>query len=99
MELRVKKARIGIDVSACAFVVGSGVNYGGLAAGYSSNTEALSLAAVIIGSALAVGGLAGMIASGVLLHRRKRELRELQQAHYGPPRRVQWELARSRLVF
>jgi hypothetical protein len=26
-------------------------------------------------------------------------LRSLQEAHYGTPRRVQWDLARSRIVF
>jgi hypothetical protein len=46
-----------------------------------------------------VGGGLGMIASGGLLGARKRKLRELRQAHYGTPRRAQWDLARSRLVF
>jgi hypothetical protein len=45
-----------------------------------------------------VGGAAGMIATGILLGVRKRKLR-LQEADYGTPRRVQWDLARSRLVF
>jgi hypothetical protein len=40
-----------------------------------------------------------MIVSGILLGKRKRKLRELQEAHYGTPRRVQWDLAQSRLVF
>ena len=51
------------------------------------------------GTALLVGGFAGMVASGVLLRRRKRERDSLRQAHYATPRRVQWDLARSRLVF
>jgi hypothetical protein len=45
------------------------------------------------------GGAVGMIISGALLGVRKRKLRRLQEAHYGAPRRVQWDLARSRLVF
>jgi hypothetical protein len=40
-----------------------------------------------------------MIISGALLGVRKRKLRRLQEAHYGAPRRVQWDLAQSRLVF
>jgi hypothetical protein len=48
---------------------------------------------------LAVGGAAGMIISGAVLGVRKGKLRRLQHAHHGTPRRVQWDLARSRLVF
>jgi hypothetical protein len=44
-------------------------------------------------------GAAAMITSGTVYGVRKRQLRELQQAHYERPRRVQWDLARSRLVF
>jgi hypothetical protein len=40
-----------------------------------------------------------MIASGGLLGARKRKQRKLKQLHHGNPRRVQWDLARSRLVF
>jgi hypothetical protein len=40
-----------------------------------------------------------MIATGALLGVRKRKRRRLEEAHYGTPRRVQWDLARSRLVF
>jgi hypothetical protein len=47
---------------------------------------------------MSAGG-AGMIASGIVLGVRKRKLRELQQADYGTPRRVQWDLSQSRLVF
>jgi len=45
-----------------------------------------------------VGGV-GMIASAVILGRGRTELSELQEAHYGRPRRVQWDLAQSRVVF
>jgi hypothetical protein len=51
------------------------------------------------GFALASGGIVGMMTTGGMLARRKRKQRELQEAHYGTPRRVQWDLARSRLVF
>ena len=53
----------------------------------------------VTGGVLMVGGAASMIATGVLLGVRKRKLRRLQEAHYGRPRRVQWDLAQSRLVF
>ena len=46
-----------------------------------------------------VGGIGGTIASGVLLRRGKRDRDWLRQAHYATPRRAQWDLARSRLVF
>jgi hypothetical protein len=51
------------------------------------------------GFALASGGIVGMMTTGGMLARRKRKQRELQEAHYGTPRRVQWDLTRSRLVF
>jgi hypothetical protein len=41
---------------------------------------------------LMVGGISGMIASGILVRRRKRDRDSLR-------RRVQWDLAQSRLVF
>jgi hypothetical protein len=53
----------------------------------------------ITGAVVMAGGLAGMIAYGVLLRKRKRKLRRLEQAHYGTPRRVRWDLAQSRVVF
>jgi hypothetical protein len=44
------------------------------------------------GMVLMVGGISGMIASGILVRRRKRDRDSLR-------RRVQWDLAQSRLVF
>ena len=52
-----------------------------------------------VGTVLVLGGLVGMAVKGAKLANSKRELRRLQEAHYGTPRRVQWDLARSRLVF
>lgn len=97
-EPRVKKARIGVGASGGAFAVGIGLSLGGLA-GLSASDSGGPFAAFIIGNILAVGGIAGMIASGVLLHRRKRDRDSLREAHYGTPRRAQWDLAGSRLVF
>jgi len=103
MELRVKRAKIGLGVSALSTVVGFGI---GIAAAMNTLcilepcTEPGWVAPVgITGAVLMAGGLAGMIASGILLRRRKRDRDSLKEAHYGTPRRVQWDLARSRLVF
>ena len=88
MELRVKRAKIGLGVSVVVMVGGSVLFLYGAAA---DDTAALAT-----GFSLSLGGTGGTIASGILLRRRKRDLRE---AHYGRPRRVQWDLAQSRLVF
>jgi len=53
----------------------------------------------ITGVVLMAGGGVGLIVSGVLLGVQKQRQRELQETHYGSPRRVQWDPARSRLVF
>jgi hypothetical protein len=44
-------------------------------------------------------GAAAMITSGAIYRDRKRKARKFEQAHHGTPRRVQWDLAQSRLVF
>ena len=107
MELRVKRAKIGVGVSGGALLVGAVISLAVLMIGVScvasfepcSGSQTSYLAGVITGGVLFVGGLAGTITSGIKLRRRKRQLRQLQEAHYGTPRRVQWDLARSRLVF
>jgi hypothetical protein len=48
---------------------------------------------------LMISGAVGMIVTGTLLGIRKGELRSLQKADYGRPRRVQWDFARSQVVF
>ena len=58
------------------------------------------MGAILVAGAMVSGaGAAGMLVSGAMLGDGKRKLRKLQQAHYRKPRRVQWDLARSRLVF
>jgi len=104
MELRVRRARIGVGVSAAALVLGAVVaGAAGAAAvnrSFSTPTDTSSGdAAVWVGVALVGVGGVSMIATGILLGVRKRKLRELQEARYETPRRVQWDLARSRLVF
>jgi hypothetical protein len=44
-------------------------------------------------------GAAAMITSGAVYGVRKRQLRNPEHVHPGKRRRVQWDLARSRLVF
>lgn len=97
MELRVKRAKIGLGISAGVLVVG-GVILGTAA----PNANILSGEAVgqfAAGAVVAFGGLVGMIITGGMLNARKRKLRRLQEAEYGRPHRVQWDLEASRLVF
>lgn len=104
-ELRVKGARTGLAVSAGVGVLSIALSGGWIACVNrkpSSDTDlfppecnGLLGAGLVMGLASAIG----MITSGALLGVRKRKLRELQQAQGTIPRRAQWNLARSRLVF
>jgi hypothetical protein len=102
MDVRVRRAKIGIGSSAAAFFVGGmlvafGLG-GGCSWGGSAERESCDRLAYA-GTALAAGGAVGMIATGILLGVRKRKRLSLQEADYGGPRRVQWDLAQSRLAF
>ena len=101
MELRVRRARIGLLSTTGVAVVGAALFGAGVARGRSSqDLDALSEGPLLIsGMSLMISGAVGMIASGIVLGFSKGELRRLQEAHYGTPRRVQWDLAESRLVF
>jgi hypothetical protein len=107
MERRVRRAGIGLGVS-------GGVLFAGVVMGAIALSEAAPFFCILeacpptadwaapvgwTGALLTVGGLLGMISFGTERGRRKRKLRELQEAHYGRPHRVQWDLARSRVVF
>jgi hypothetical protein len=102
MELRVKRAKIGLGVS--GGVLGAGMVL--LVAGLSGCTEIVGGTCAdwadpvgFAGAGIALaGGIAIYAALGIWVHR-KRKLRRLEQAHYGAPRRVQWDPAQSRLVF
>jgi hypothetical protein len=108
MDRRVRRAKIGFGAS--GGVYGAGVVLLIVAAAGSLSSPIVGGApedasgdwvdpAFIAGGVLAGAGvIASYTALGIWVHR-KRQLRELQQAHYGTPRRVQWDLARSRLVF
>jgi len=104
MDVRVRRAGIGLGVSGLAFV--AGVAMGAAIVGASmcpigdttcppSWVDPVGYAGLVLG----VGGLAGIIASGILLRKRNRDRDSLRYAHIGTPRRVQWDLAQSRLVF
>jgi len=97
MDVRLRRAKIGLGVSAGVMVLG-GVLMGVAAPNVNIMTgEDLGLFGA--GMFLAFGGLVGTIVSGGMHAHRRRQRRELLEAHYGRPRRVQWDLARSRLVF
>ncbi|MBW2719718.1 MAG: hypothetical protein JRD94_14565 [Deltaproteobacteria bacterium] len=107
MDVRVRRAKIGLGSSAAALFAGGmfvGFGIGGSWSDCPLFEECAPvpkryIAYVWTGTALLVGGFAGMVASGILLRRRKRDRDSLWQAHYGRPRRVQWDVAQSRLVF
>ncbi len=107
MDVRVRRARIGLISTAAATVVGLPLLLAGL---YHENCffdDLFSPAgqprwcspARFTGAVLLAGGSAGVIATGILLGVRKRKRRVLQNAHYRRPRKVQWDLASSRVVF
>lgn len=108
MEPRVRRAKIGLGSSASAFFAGGMFLGFGMSGdcglefcfgGECTPQPRRCGAFVWTGTALLVGGLAGMIASSILLRRRKWDRDWLRAAHYGRPRRVQWDPARSRAVF
>jgi hypothetical protein len=104
-ELRLKRARIGLGVSAGISVLGVALLIPGIVGecrpapdGTHSTTPRCD-PLTITGATFIMAGVVGMITTGFLSLRRKRERDSLREAHYGRPRRVQWDLARSRLVF
>jgi hypothetical protein len=93
----VRRARIGLLSTTGVFLFG-GMLIGIGAPQFNLNTgDGVGL--IWSGVILVAGGFVGMITAGGILSHRKRKLRELKQAHYGRPRRVQWDLAQSRVVF
>ncbi len=97
MEVRLRRAKIGLGVSAGVMVLG-GVLMGVAAPNVNIMTgEDLGLFGA--GMFLAFGGLVGTIVSGGMHAHRRRQRRELLEADHGKPHRVQWDLAQSRLVF
>ena len=102
MERRVMLAKLGVGVSAVPIFVGALLAATPAFSPLEPRTpeeQTSDRRLQYTGAALAAGGAASMVAMGIVLGVRKRKLRSLQDADYGGPRRVQWDLARSRLVF
>ena len=103
MELRVKRAKIGLITSGGVFAAGVVLGALGLFGGdcYSfvnpKNTWCDPLA--YTGAVLTAGGIIGVIATGAMHGTRKTERDKLKRAWHERQRRVQWDLARSQLVF
>ncbi len=112
-KTQLRPARIGLAASVVAFgggVAMMGVAFANVEAGARfclgfapcPQTPAWVIPVAVIGSLFAIGGLTGTILSGRQLAKRKKQLRWYAGApdsRYGRPHRVQWDLARSRLVF
>jgi hypothetical protein len=112
MQVRVKRARIGLGVSGVGLAAGLVLTtVGGLVSlantplGGETESDA-AWGAMVAGMTIMAIGAAGMITSGVVygvrnrqLRKHKRELWGSPYTHYGTPRRAQWDLAQSRLVF
>ncbi len=107
VELRVRRAKIGVGLSAVALAAGSSMVGGGMVSSICFSfgdadpcpPPASWVAPVSVGSVLVVGGLVTIIVSSVALRRRKRDRDSLSQANGGAPHRARWDLAQSRLVF
>jgi hypothetical protein len=97
MDLRVKRARIGLLSTMGVSLLG-GVLIG---IGVSQLDFDTGEGGVLLwtGFSAATGGLIGMMTTGGMLAHRKRKRRDLQEADYRTLHRVQWDLAQSRLVF
>jgi hypothetical protein len=106
MELRVKRAGRGLIGTSVILGLGVALSVGAAVCAKRNPPsgeqliEVSSCFGLEVGALVLIGvGSIGMIVSGPVLGARKRKLRRLQGAHSGRPPRVQWDLARSRLVF
>lgn len=84
MDVRVKRAKIGLILSSLVMVVGAGVALGGAVSAISieSGSDSGGDALTITGVSLWAGGSAGMIATGILLRRRNRDRDRLLDEYY-----------------
>jgi hypothetical protein len=103
LEQRVLRARHGLILSSVIAAAGAAATGAGAAGARNADDidSAIGLAALAsFGALLMVGGIVGIGISGGRLSTARREQRErLREAQHGGPRRVQWDLARSRLMF
>lgn len=98
--LRMKRARIGLGVSAGFSVLGLALAIAGRFGDcqfypFPSRCDPLAIA----GFTFIGAGVVGMITTGILSVRRTRDRYWLRREDYGTPRRVQSDPARSRFVF
>ena len=110
-ERAAKRHRQGLIVSSVFFGVGVGALVGSIAwaphadcgdddpATLDICIPAGPIVVGFFGAAMVAGGFIGMAVKGTRLGKSRSELRELKEAQYGASRRVQWDQARSRLVF
>jgi hypothetical protein len=102
-EKKVRNAKIGLGVSSGLALVG--VVMTAAASGPfidfsdGSSSDSGGDAVIWVGVAVACAGAASMIATGILLGVRKRNLRRHEEERDVETPRVQWDLGRSRLVF
>ena len=100
MEVRVRQAKGGCAGMGVVMALGVGLVIGGAVYEPSDLSDVGVVPALFApGFILTVAGAAGMAVVCNKLPARKKQLRTLQEAHYGRPRRVQWDLAQSRIVF
>jgi hypothetical protein len=113
IDLRVKRAAFGLGASGASVFAGgvlalAGFGHCGIMGPWTETCNRLTWSGVAIASA----GAVALIATGILYGVRQRERRRLLRRYhpiripthwdehsYAPPRRVQWDLAQSRLVF
>ena len=88
-------AKVGLGVSAGVLAGGAVL----LGAAFRTDDFDSAVLRLLGGTFVIVGGFVGMMVSAVKVRNSKQELLRLQEAHYEAPRRVQWDLAQSRLVF
>ena len=102
MERRVMLAKLGVGVSAVPIFVGALLAASTAFSPLAPRTpeeQTSDRRLQYAGAALLAGGAASMVAMGIVLGVRKRKLRKFDEAQHRRPRRVQWDLAQSRLVF
>ena len=106
-EDRSRRARVGLIASSAIFAAGLGLS---IAAATECETvdrgtferdeiECSDLGVGLVSGAVAlsIGGLGGIIASAIMLSRRNRRIRRIEDQMYR--RRVHWDVQRNRLVF
>jgi hypothetical protein len=106
IEARIKRAKIGLGVSAGIYALAMGLAIGGIACANNAPTDDFisvvpgrCYGLYLSGGFIGMGGLIGMIISGVRLAKNKRNRDWLRRAQYGRRQPIQWSLARSERVF